>query len=317
MNVVEVRNLSKTYPGAIGPAVADVSFGLAAGEILAFLGPNGAGKTTTIKMMAGLVLPSAGEIRVSGIDVVRQRDKATRHLGAVLEGARNLYWRLSAEENLRYFGALRGTPRRQLQQRIDDLLQLMDLAAHKGKEVRHFSRGMQQKLAIAAALIHDPDILLLDEPTLGLDVQAASKVEETVRRLAAEQGKSVLLTTHIMPLAENLADRIFVIRAGREVACDHTRNLLNQLNGQREAVEIRLAAAISDTELVQLQRSYQDLMQTTAGDASILVWPQTEQRQVLQLLTELDRRAVKVEGYGRRQATLEEVFLALTNTETS
>ena len=136
---LNVSELHKAYPSAEKPSVAGVSFDIRSGEILALLGPNGAGKTTTVKMIAGLVLPTSGDIQILGVDVVRQRQQAMRHIGAVLEGARNLYWRLSARENLLYFGRLRGVPRRALDQRIDELLALMDLSDHQHKEVRYFS----------------------------------------------------------------------------------------------------------------------------------------------------------------------------------
>lgn len=180
---VDVQNLTKVYPSAASPAVDGVSMTLEPGEIVAFLGPNGAGKTTTVKMIAGLILPTSGQVEVMGHDVARERIAAIRHLGAVLEGARNLYWRLPAWENLLYFGALRALPAQLLKARANMLLHLLDLHERRDQEVRHFSRGMQQKLAITAALLHDPEVLLLDEPTLGLDLQAARKVEETILAL--------------------------------------------------------------------------------------------------------------------------------------
>ncbi|MGH2544711.1 MAG: ATP-binding cassette domain-containing protein, partial [Ardenticatenaceae bacterium] len=143
--LVQLHNLSKTYPGAERPAVDNLSLALHPGEILALLGPNGAGKTTTVKMIAGLVLPSAGAVQVAGHDMVRERTRGVRHIGAVLEGARNLYWRLSARENIVYFGTLRLVPRSDLNRRMDELLALLDLSQHQHTEVRKFSRGMQQK----------------------------------------------------------------------------------------------------------------------------------------------------------------------------
>ena len=204
---LRVQDLAKTYPNGV-QAVAGISFEILRGEILALLGPNGSGKTTTVKMIAGLVLPSSGSAEIMGLNVLKHRTDAMRHLGAVLEGARNVYWQLSARENLRYFGGLRGVPKRQLEKRIDELLLDVGLLADQHRPVGQFSRGMQQKLAIAAALLHDPEVLLLDEPTLGLDVSAARALEDNIARLASERGKSVLLTTHTMPLAEKLAHRV-------------------------------------------------------------------------------------------------------------
>ncbi len=314
MASIQVRTVQKTYPGADTPAVDGVTFDLQPGEVLALLGPNGAGKTTTVKMVAGLILPSAGSIQVMGEDVVNHRERAIRYLGAVLEGARNLYWRLSARENLLYFGSLRGVPRRELDHRIDELLALMDLSDHQHKEVRHFSRGMQQKLAIAAALLHDPEVLLLDEPTLGLDVQAARKLEQTIAQLAHEQGKSVLLTTHTMPLAEKLADRIFVIHHGREIAFDRTNELLGKYNGYRDTTEIQVVGQMPEVLLTKTKAMFPDVISASDSGVTVLIWRGAEQPDVMRLLNYLDNPGVAVQGFGRRQATLEEVFLSLTES---
>ena len=313
-SLLRISKLQKTYPGAEEPAVIDVSFDIRSGEIMALLGPNGAGKTTTVKMAAGLVLPTSGEIRIMGADVVRQRQQAVRHIGAVLEGARNLYWRLSARENLLYFGRLRGVSRRELEQRIDGLLEVLDLAEHQHKEVRHFSRGMQQKLAIAAALLHDPEVLLLDEPTLGLDVQAARKLEQTIAQLAHEQGKSVLLTTHTMPLAEKLAERIFVIHHGREIAFDRTEELLGKYNGYRDTTEIRVVGEMPDVLFTETKAMFPEVTRAADSGVTVLIWRGAGQPDVMRLLNYLDSQDVAVQGFGRRQATLEEVFLSLTES---
>ena len=309
LNLLDVH---KTYPGAQTPAVAGISFGIEAGEIFALLGPNGAGKTTSVKMAAGLVLPSSGVIEVNGIDIVKRRTQAVASIGAVLEGARNLYWRLSARENLRYFGRLRRAPARELDVRIDRLLELLDLSAHQDKEVRHFSRGMQQKLAVAAALIHDPTLLLLDEPILGLDVQSARVLEATIQQLAREQGKAILLTTHTLPLAEKLADRIFIIHQGREVACDRTETLLQRFDGHRDTVEIRLGSPLPSELAAALIQEFPGLTPAPASDGALMTWQGADQATVLQLLQRLDEQGLVIESCGRRQASLEEVFLTLT-----
>jgi len=310
--VLEVQQLSKQYPSQVAPAVNGVSFHIQPGEILALLGPNGAGKTTTVKMIAGLVIPSGGHVRVLGHDVERQRRQAVRHIGAVLEGTRNLYWRLSAKENLLYFGSLRLVPRTHLRRRIPELLRLLHLDGHEGEEVRHFSRGMQQKVAIAAALLHDPDLVLLDEPTLGLDVQAAQTVEKTIRRLAKEEGKAILLTTHVMPLAERLAHRILVIHQGRSVAYDTTRALLARYRMGQETTEIQITGPLTATLLERLKNHYPEVRIRHRTGQVNLTWPSAPQGHVLQLLQELDDWGIEILYVGRRQPTLEEVFLALT-----
>ena len=204
MYAIEIESLSKTYnkgKRAQVRAVQVLSFAVLAGQVFGFLGPNGAGKTTTIKMLCGLVTPTSGTARLNGYDVARQRGEAMRQFGVVLEGTRSVYRRLSAWENLQYFGRLKGRRGRGLKSRAEWLLGELDLWERRKEQVRELSRGMQQKVAIACALIADPPIVLLDEPTLGLDVQSARTVKTWIRRLASEQGKTVLLTTHQLDMA--------------------------------------------------------------------------------------------------------------------
>ena len=221
MFAIEIDSLSKTYnkgKRAQVRAVQDLSFAVPAGQVFGFLGPNGAGKTTTIKMLCGLVTPTSGTARLNGYDVARRRGEAMRQFGVVLEGTRSVYWRLSAWENLQYFGRLKGRRGRDLKSRAEWLLGELDLWERRKEQVRELSRGMQQKVAIACALIADPPIVLLDEPTLGLDVQSARTVKTRIRRLASEQGKTVLLTTHQLDMAQELCNRVAIINEGRLVA---------------------------------------------------------------------------------------------------
>ena len=182
-------------------------------------------------MILGLILPTSGSIKLAGYDISTHRNKALQHAGAVLEGSRNIYWRLSARANLEYFGALRGMHGKALKQRIDELLTLVELSDRADEETREFSRGMQQKVALAIAMLHDPDVLLLDEPTLGLDVQSALTIEKAIREMV-KQDKAVLLTTHQMQLAEKLSDRIFVIHQGRKVAEGSPGEITRQFGGK-------------------------------------------------------------------------------------
>ncbi|MGD9893103.1 MAG: ATP-binding cassette domain-containing protein, partial [Dehalococcoidia bacterium] len=237
---VAIEGLSKTYHGTNGPlrAVDDVAFTVPAGQVFALLGPNGAGKTTLIKMLCGLVTPTAGMARLSGYDVIRQRSAAVLQLGAVLEGSRNVYWSMSAWQNLLYFGRLKGLRGGEIKPRAERLLVELGLWERRSEVVGTFSRGMQQKVAIAAALITDPPIVLLDEPTIGLDVQAARTVKEWVLRLAHEEGKTVVLTTHQLAMAEELADRIAIIRSGRIRADLPVGELLAQFRDDRYRIEL-------------------------------------------------------------------------------
>ncbi len=252
MKALEVDNLRKTYRsgGKVLEAVRSVSLSLVAGEVLAFLGPNGAGKTTTIKMIAGLIRPDAGQVRIAGIDPHRN-PQALRMLGAVLEGNRNLYWRLTPEENIEYFGVLKGLSHREARRRGRVLLERFDLLAKRRATVQALSRGMQQKLAIAVALIHQPKLLLLDEPTLGLDVEATQNVKALVKAIAAE-GCAILLTTHQLDIAEELSDRVAIIQKGEIIAASTTRDLIRQFSGT--AYMIAVEGEIDPARVKALER---------------------------------------------------------------
>ena len=215
--LLEVDGLVKRYrtkDRQVVEAVKGIRFSLAAGTILAFLGPNGAGKTTTIKMIAGLVRPDDGDVTVEGHSLSAASGQALRRLGAVLEGSRNLYWRLTPLENFEYWGGIRGLSRKTARERGRELMREFGLEDKIGSTVQQLSRGMQQQVAICAALIHSPALLLLDEPTLGLDLDASDRIQEYVQRLAHERGMGILLTTHQMEVAQTLADRISIIQSG-------------------------------------------------------------------------------------------------------
>ena len=237
MNALEAYDLRKSYRRGkqIVSAVRGVSLSIAPGEVLAFLGPNGAGKTTTIKMMAGLIKPDAGMVRIAGSDPHRN-PVALQKMGAVLEGNRNVYWRLTPEENLEYFGVLKGLTAKQARQRGSILLERFGLETKRKAQVQNLSRGMQQKLAIAVALVHQPQLLLLDEPTLGLDVEATENVKVLVREIASE-GCAILLTTHQLNIAELLSDRVAIIQKGEIVAESTTRDLIRQFSGNAYKIE--------------------------------------------------------------------------------
>lgn len=310
--LIDVANVSKRFSKAETLAVDDLSFSLEAGQILALLGGNGAGKTTTIKMLLGLITPTSGRIGVCGFDILqnRQRSQAMKRMGTVLEGARNAYWQLSARDNLMYFGSLRGLNRKQLTPRIDELIKFLDLTDAADKQVRFYSRGMQQKLAIALALVHDPDVLLLDEPTLGLDVQAARLLEQRVAQLA-EQGKGIILTTHTMPLAQSLASTILVIDKGKRVAYGAKDDLLSRFNTQT-VVEVKVDGAISAEFQHHLTQTFPQLTISPNGSATHLSWADAPQHQIVSLYALLDQNGLAVKGVQQRQADLEEVFLSLT-----
>ena len=213
--IIEVRNVVKQFGDVT--AVNDVSFEVARGEIFAFLGPNGAGKTTTIKMLTTLLRPTSGSIRVAGRDPVREQQDVRRAIGIVFQDP-SLDDELTACENLELHGTLYGVPRTLRRERIERLLDLVDLAGRRNDAVKTFSGGMKRRLEIARGLLHHPQILFLDEPTLGLDPQTRNLLWSHVSTLNKDESITVFLTTHYMEEAERVAQRIAIIDHGKIVA---------------------------------------------------------------------------------------------------
>src|SRR5512140_123004 len=212
--LIETRNLVKRYGDKV--AVNDVSFDVRAGEIFGFLGPNGAGKTTTIKMIVGLLRPTSGSVKVAGYDVQTQPMQAKAASGYVPDTP-NLYAKLTGRELLRFVSDLYDLDRKLASQRAEDLLGMFDLTGAANDTIDSYSHGMQQKIALAAALVHDPKVLVLDEPTVGLDPKSARLIKDILRQLA-DRGAAVMLSTHILEIAERMCDRIGIIDKGRLIA---------------------------------------------------------------------------------------------------
>jgi ABC-2 type transport system ATP-binding protein len=219
--MLEVRNLSKRYSGIT--VVNSVSFTISRGEILGYLGPNGAGKSTTVKMLTGLIEPSGGEILFEGENVVRDMKAFQRRIGYVAEEA-NLYPHLSGREYLQLAGRLHGIKRRELELKMDELIRLFGLWEDRHSLLASYSKGMRQKILLSAALLHDPDLLILDEPFSGLDVNAAMVLRSLLRAFA-ERKKIVLYSSHVLEVVEKVATAVLILRKGQVVAHDSVTNL--------------------------------------------------------------------------------------------
>jgi ABC-2 type transport system ATP-binding protein len=209
-NLIETRDLVKRYGDKV--AVNNVSFDVYSGEVFGFLGPNGAGKTTTIKMIVGLLQPTSGAVKVAGYDVQTQSMLAKASCGYVPDTP-NLYAKLTGRELLRFVSDLYSLDRNHVARRIDELLRMFDLTAAADDTVDSYSHGMQQKTSLATALMHDPKVLVLDEPTVGLDPKSARLIKDILRQLA-HRGAAVMLSTHILEIAERMCDRIGIITRG-------------------------------------------------------------------------------------------------------
>lgn len=304
---IELCGLTKRFGATT--AVDDVSLDVPAGQLLGLLGPNGAGKTTTIKMMAGLVTPTAGTARLGGFDIGSERSEAVQQIGAVLEGSRNVYWSLTAWQNLLYFGRLNGLRAAEIKPRADRLLRELDLWDRRNESVGGYSRGMQQKVAVAAALVTDPPILLLDEPTIGLDVEAARTVREWVTRLARDEGKTIVLTTHQLAMAQELADRVAVIRDGQIITDLPTRELLNRYVEDRFDVQVD-----GDPDTVAAVLPARTVARAENGHTTIEL-ATTDQQDLHRVLEVLHSDDIPVIGVNRVQPSLEDVFVTLVRGE--
>jgi ABC-2 type transport system ATP-binding protein len=221
-SAIHTEDLTKTFGNFV--AVNGVYFDVSQGEIFGLLGPNGAGKTTTIKMLCTLLIPTRGKAEVDGFDVVKEADEVRKKIGVVTEKL-VAYDRLTPLENLRIFGRLYEMDSQSLKQRSEELLKLVDLWDFRKTRVGNFSSGMRQRLNIVRALIHDPEIIFLDEPTIGLDPTTAHNIRELVKRLNSEEKKTILLTTHYMDEADRLSNRIGIIDYGKIIALDTPSNL--------------------------------------------------------------------------------------------
>ncbi|HZW99087.1 MAG TPA: ABC transporter ATP-binding protein [Trueperaceae bacterium] len=307
MSLIEVDGVRKYYQGSRQErvtAVDGVTFEVGRGEVVGLLGPNGAGKTTTIKMTCGLIHPDEGAVRVSGHDTRTARSRAVKHVSAVLEGNRNLYWRLSVLENLVYFAGNRGRSRASVRKRATELLERFGLEARSDVIVAKLSRGMQQKLAIATCLLADTEVLVLDEPTLGLDVETGFEVRSLLREIAAE-GRTVVLSSHDMPVVEDLCRRVVVVSGGKVVTDALVADLLKLFESR--AFAITLAAPLLPDEQARLERSF--TVSATEGTTFEVELPRSEE--LFRLMDFLRHVGAEVESIERTTVRFEQVFRRL------
>jgi ABC-2 type transport system ATP-binding protein len=229
MKAIQVHELTRDYDGL--RAVDGITFTVDAGEIFGFLGPNGAGKTTTIKVLTGQLRPTSGTAEVAGCDVVDERQRLKPRIGVVFE-YQNLYERLSARDNLVFAARLYGVPK----ERVDQVLTQVGLTDRARDRIKEYSNGMKQRLLIARALLHEPEVLFLDEPTRGLDPNVARDIRSIIANLA-RRGVTIFLTTHYMEEADQLSDRVAIIDRGRIVALD-TPEQLKAIHGEDEKMTL-------------------------------------------------------------------------------
>jgi ABC-2 type transport system ATP-binding protein len=313
---IEVEGLVKAYKrGKAGEvlAVNDVSFSARRNEVIGLLGANGAGKTTVIKCLSTLIRPDTGSIRICGLDAIAKPRAVTAHIASVLEGNRNIYWRLTPVENLRFFAGLHGISRRKAQPRIDELLTLFDLDGKASTQGRMLSRGMQQKLALASALVKETDVLLLDEPTLGLDVETSHELRRYLRQLAHQTGRTVLLSSHDMSLVEAVCERVVVIHRGRVVTDDRVSNLLElfRATGYSFTIKGRLPSGLEEG----LRREFPLFELHTSDHTSAVTVDLRKPSHLYELVDQFRNAGLEIEAIDRQDPNLEQIFLSIVQEQ--
>lgn len=310
-SAIEINNISKVYNSRSGEqikAVNDLNLSIQTGQVFGFLGANGAGKTTTIKMMCGLVKPTSGSVHLNGFSVESERHQAMQQIGAVLEGTRNVYWRLSALENVLYFGRLKGVPNKELRERAELLLTELDLWERRKDKIRTFSRGMQQKVAIACALISDPPIVLLDEPTLGLDVKAAITVKNWIANLAQQRQKTIVLTTHHLDMAQELCDSIAIMNKGHLLTNQPKSELLDLFRSN--FYEIKVAGSLNG----QANAISTELVATHEGEYTVLTGAIDTQDDLFDVLNKIRSTGYSLVSVAQAEPNLEQIFIDYMDT---
>ncbi|WP_274309790.1 ABC transporter ATP-binding protein [Solibacillus daqui] len=315
--VIEVENVQRMYQIKSGfwkkstkqvEAVKGISFEVNKGEIFGLLGPNGAGKTTTIKMLTTMLIPSAGTIKIFGLDPVSEHKALRPRINFILGGERNLYWRLSAYDNLAYFADLYKIPRAVQQTKIPELLRLVDLEEAAHRKVETFSKGMKQRLQIARGLLNNPEILFLDEPSIGLDPISARKLRDLIKNLNA-QGTTIVLTTHYMFEADELCDRIAFINNGEIIAIDTPKNL-KQYTNQQSIVECTIVGSPVQELRDSLAEEQINVMEMQPLQNGVKVRISTEQPQQIVMVL-YNSAQFHVVDLAIAKPTLEDAYIAM------
>ena len=307
--LLKVESLSKTFktPFYRKPhmeSVKGVSFHIKPGEVYALLGPNGAGKSTIIKMISGLILPTSGRIFI-GEEDTSGKSVVYKHLSAVLEGARNVYWRMNPLENLYYFANLRGIKSKDIENKTNEILKELNIDAKKKNQSQHLSRGMLQKLALGVGLITDPKLLLLDAPPLGLDVESARKMRDMIRHLTKVEGRSVLLTTHQMDLVEELADRVGILRNGnlvREGTLSELKSIFHSF-----FYKMKIRGNWNITPAIQKEYSIDKIV--SQGDTMEFDFDCKDKNGIYRFLEVIKNEKIEIVFFYRLEEDLEEIFL--------
>jgi ABC-2 type transport system ATP-binding protein len=309
---VAIEGVTKTFGDGeeTVTAVDDISFEIESGSIVGLLGPNGAGKTTLIKSILGMVLPDDGGVQINGIDARTRPRAAYSQVDAMLEGARNDYWRLTVEENLRYFATIGGVNADSVADEHERLLEQLELEDKADEPVRDLSRGMKQKVSLASVLAGGADVVFLDEPTLGLDIESSRVLQTELRRLATEDDITVVLCSHNMDVIETVCDRVLIMNDGEIIADDSVEELLRST----DVYGVRVVSSDFDDQTIDaLQRAF-EVTTVESLDPGARIEIETGGDEIYDLMNWLDDHDVTPERLMTVEPGLEDLFLDLTET---
>jgi ABC-2 type transport system ATP-binding protein len=300
---IHVKDLTRRFGELV--AVDQISFDIEQGEIFGLLGPNGAGKTTTLSMLATMLEPTAGSATVMGIDIAKDQDGVRKAIGIVFQD-QSLDEELTARENMDFHGRLYRIPKETREQRIDELLRLVELYDRRNDIVKTFSGGMRRRLEIARGLLHHPSVLFLDEPTLGLDPQTRNHLWKYIETLAKEKNITIILTTHYMEEADRLCNRIAIIDHGKIIALDTPARLKDSIGG--DVVTIRSP----DTAKITAALAVPWILRAEIHDDEVILTLKNAEQYLSVIVTRLNEAQIPITSISVHKPTLEDVFLSFT-----
>jgi ABC-2 type transport system ATP-binding protein len=307
--VLRARNLRKEYKNVAALEGIDVE--VRRGEVVGFLGPNGAGKTTFTKCVLGLVKPTSGSVELFGFPVRRSTREALQRVGVVPDQY-DFYGNLNSRQHLRFYGRLAGIPASQLEGRIEEVLLLVGMTEHADRRVREYSHGMKQRLCIAQAILHNPDFIIFDEPTNGLDPRGAFEVREMIKALS-RQGRTIFLSSHILTEVEAVCTRVVILARGRILKQATVTDLRKQMRGSGPGrVRVRLEESVPGVEDVPVKRGIATQVQVSGNE---FVWDLAQGSSVGDLIAALVQAGAKVQSAQEETVGLEQIFLELTKGE--
>ena len=310
MNAIEVEKLKKRFKSTI--AVDSISFDVKNGECFALIGPNGAGKSTTIKMLATLLYPNSGKIRILGHDLSHEKKAVKSKIGLASENL-ILYEKLTALENLLFFAGLYHVPTKMAKQKAEELLKLVEMWRWRDKTIESFSAGMKQRVNIIRALVHSPEIVFFDEPTISLDPQTSLIVRNLIKRIN-DFGTTVVLTTHLMNEVENLADRIAIMKSGKILTISTLNELKSNFDSKIKKVKLNLERDFPIEDAQKLFAVLEDVKNVKQDPGSLEIFYKSSKtlEEILHIITE---KHLPVSSFNTFTPTLEEIFIKLTGYE--